>query len=337
MKVLFITGKIKKNTCGVCDYSMNLMDSLTKYSNLEIKQLNFNNVKISDIKKSGVIILNYPCPEYGKSLLPHFLIILSKIFSKRIIYVMHEFSYVKVLRKLVILPFILMANNIVSVTEEQIRSFPKFIANKMNFIPIASNITTVKSEKGKDEINKEFIISYFGVFYPAKKVEDIIMAFSKLSTKSKNNKLKLIGAVHPSHVKYVDDLKELIKKENIENCVEWKLNVSDVEVIDDLKNTDVCILPFKEGVTMRRSTFLTAISLEIPTITSLGKDTPFDLKKCKSVLFANNVEDIIRKIIEVKNNYRTYKTEAKNAKGILGFKDWDDIGGEFSELINRKY
>jgi glycosyltransferase involved in cell wall biosynthesis len=336
MKILLITGKIKSHSCGVCDYTVKLYDSLKKNKQLNITQKYFKDISFLDLKAADLVILNYPCPEFGKSLMLHLKIFIARMIKTKILYVMHEFTYVKLWRKIAILPFIFLANKIVSVTNEQIKKFPRFLTKKMKFIPIASNLDSSFIEMSNSNEKDEFAISYFGVFYPAKKVENIIEAFSVFlgnNDERGNYVLKLIGGVHSAHRNYIEYLKNLISTKNMESKVEWYLNAPDNEVVSLLGETNVCVLPFEEGVTMRRSTFLTAISMKIPTITTNGKDTPLILNECKSILYANNPNEIAERIKEVEVDYSEYVTEASKSKEVLGLKNWDEIGEEYTKWI----
>jgi glycosyltransferase involved in cell wall biosynthesis len=336
MNILIITGKLKQGSCGVCDYTNNLYESIKRVNNQNDNTVIMKSVfeiRINDIIKTDVVILNYPCPEYGFSLKPHIMFVLSKLLNKKCIYVMHEFSFINRLRKFSIKPLLLFANKIISVTKEEIGKLKRNIQNKSTFIPIASNFDT-STIISNNNIN-EFTISYFGVFYPAKKIEYIIDAINILKLKGIKVRLSLIGAEHPKHKNYILALKEKVKSYNLDSQVTFFLNKEEKDVLELLSQSNACVLIFDEGVTMRRSSFLTALELGLNVITTIGRDTPKEITTHKGILLIENIAQLASAVEELVDNSDKYNYIAEVENKKIGLVNWKDIGEMYTSLIEN--
>jgi glycosyltransferase involved in cell wall biosynthesis len=335
MKILLITGKLSLGTCGVCDFTMNLYNHISKFEEVFIEILEFNKVNKKRILEADIILMSYPCPDYGYSLKPHFNFLLSRILGKKIVYIMHEYSYVNKLRKLSILPLLFFSNKIVSVTKEEIKRIPKNVQKRTTYIPIVTNFNIVSRKRlNYHEIdNKELNVSYFGVFYPAKKIEKIIEAVSTLNKSGFPIRLTLIGAKHPKHSDYLEYIRKKIEENNIGAITSLYLNQPEEKVIELLSNSQVCVLLYEEGVTMRRGSFLTALELGLVVITNKGTDTPLLLNSHKGILFIdnkNNLEDLLKKVYTCYSEIQ-YIPEIENKK--IGLVTWEEVAHQYYKMF----
>ncbi len=337
MNLLMITGKLALGSCGVCDYTNNLYNNFPS-RDLLINKKTYKEVKVKDLKLADIILINYPCPEYGYSLMPLLKVLIGKIYGKQIVYVLHEYSYVHFIRKLVILIFLFISNKIVSVTEEEINRMPYFIRRKMKYIPITTNIKFIENKKKeiKEEKNNNlFTITFFGAFYPAKKVEKLIKVVDKLYKDNFKVRLYLIGAKHPYHLNYLNQLEQLIKENQLEPITYWYIDCPEEKISELLSESDVCVLPFEEGVTLRRGTFLTSIQYSLPVVTTEGKDTPQIIRELRSVFFANDENEMEKILKDIYYNREEYKKIASLAKESLELWDWNKIGVEYYNFIKN--
>ncbi|RGR95831.1 glycosyltransferase [Heyndrickxia coagulans] len=330
--IIFLTGNIKKGKCGVCDYTFRLYEKLKSESQFSLQMVNVKDFRLKMLLKTDLIIINYPCPDYGRSILPLFYVIIARLLGKKIIYVMHELTYVKFLRKTVIKSFLIFASRIVSVTNEEIKRLPMKLRKKAKYIPIASNITP---KEGIDSIKGYTVFTYFGVFYPAKEIERIIRAAYLYKKNNRNFKIRLIGARHPNHSDYIDSLKKMITKYKLKNEIEWYIDCPEYKVANLLNSTDIALLFYNEGVTLRRGSFLTSLENCIPVITNKGVDTPDSLLDYESIIFAESDKNIALQMENVSNNLSHYKKVALKTKKSLGLFTWNEISESYIKLINE--
>lgn len=333
-KVLLITGELTPGVCGICDYNNRLKEQLEKKEDYEFAMKSFRDVTIKDLRTADTVLLNYPCPHFGLNLTTHLKIFIAKVVGCKIVYGMHEFTYVHILRKFVIFLFLLMADQIFSVTEQEIKRLPRFLRKRTQFVPIASNITRNKHLLSRPDSCSHLTLTYFGAFYPAKKVEHLILSAQELVASGMDIRIRLIGARHPQHTDYIVYLEKLITNTDMSFRTEWYIDCEEGRVVELLDSSDVCILPFEEGVTMRRGTFLTCLELGIPVVTTKGQDTPNELLNTGSIFFADDPEGLTEHVERISENPERYRRLAQETKKQLGLVTWEDIGAAIGRLVS---
>jgi len=152
---------------------------------------------------------------------------------------------------------------------------PKRILERIYLIPIGSNLiierilNAGKAKKGfKDE---DFILGFFGFVAPDKGVETLLEAFGRLRYKHDNLKLLIVGGMGYSKGNfnvYFKKLDSIISAYSMEHDVIFTGYVDKDKLELYLSIVDICVLPYTEGVTTRRTTFFTVMSMGIPTVTT---------------------------------------------------------------------
>jgi glycosyltransferase involved in cell wall biosynthesis len=302
-KIILITGSYAPDICGVGDYTKQLFENLNKSfltHSLELKIIrdwsfsNFIRIIKSFNCKNDILHIQYPTDGYGYSLLPMFLFILLKC-EKRIVTI-HEFSQRTLKAKLATSLFFFFSDYIIFTTDFErnniIRLFP-FVKRKSSVINIASNI---KASTNKIEwIDRDFDIAYFGHFRPNKGLEDFKRISEELRSLNNGIKVALIGQLQERFENYFVS--------NFDNDqFEIFLNLPDFEVSDLLQNTKVLLLPFPDGISLRRGSFLAGIENDCEIISYTGK---FDdgLNKISHLFSPNDSEKhIAYKINDILTN-----------------------------------
>lgn len=148
------------------------------------------------------------------------------------------------------------------------------------FIPIGSNITadfsrqaernTIRQRLQVDE--RDLLICYFGFLNESKGALDLIAAVHQLHAQGAAVKLLMIGgragASDPANYAYGQLVDEAIMKSGLESSVRWTGFVSDDEVSGFFFASDICALPYRDGVSLRRGTLMAALAHGLPIITT---------------------------------------------------------------------
>lgn len=334
MNLLVITGEMSPGGCGICDYNKRMLEELADKETLQVTTKCYKEISRYDLKQANAVFLNYPCPHFEKNFKVHAKLLAAKLLGCKIIYGMHEYSYVHTLRRAAIFLFLLMADRVFSVTKQEIARLPGFIRKKTVFVPISSNVHTggIVGEPFRSEPGC-ITVSYFGVFYPAKKIEKLILAAKQASKEGYPVNVRLIGARHPSHLDYVTALESLVEEAGLADHVSWHFECEENEVVRLLHSSDICVLPYEEGVTMRRGTFLTCLELGVPVITTSGADTPQELLQTESIFFADDVKGIAGCLKHVFQNPDSYRAKARITREKLGLASWKEVGRALERIV----
>jgi glycosyltransferase involved in cell wall biosynthesis len=159
------------------------------------------------------------------------------------------------------------------------------VAGKVALIPpppnlfIASNDEGVARERGRKRLGvkpTDFVVTFFGYLYPIKGIETLLRAFAIVSAQRPEAKLLFIGGKVDLDVKggasYFDEMQALAKTLHIDGQTTWtgafKSNEENASLL--LHASDVCVLPFLEGVQLNNSSFASMVAHGLPIIVTRG-------------------------------------------------------------------
>lgn len=334
---LMITGSYPPNICGVGDYTQCFMSNTSNswklyYSNSWKLSEIFRKIKdISDYQCNN-IIMQYPTQGYKWSILPQLLCIYYSLFTKKnFIVVLHEFSQRSRKAKLATCLFFI-ANRIIFTNEyERQYAIKKFRINplKTDVIKIISNIENVSKIKSWDSRNID--IAYFGHLRPLKGLEDFLYTASHIYKLHKIN-ITIIGQVLPEFKTYFENL---IQQYDVP--INLKLNLSSTEVSQELNNTKITFLPFPDGLSERRGSFLAAISNGSLVVSYKGIFTTPELFNIFIQTERNTaIKDII-KILE-QTDAKSFEIFQHNCFQYLKYyipQSWKEVVSLYEKSINK--
>ena len=144
---------------------------------------------------------------------------------------------------------------------------------------IASNAGGVARERGRKRLGVDptkFVVTFFGYLYPIKGIETLLRAFASVSAQRPEARLLFIGGKVGLDVEggasYFDEMQALAKELRIDGRTTWtgafKSDEEDASLL--LHASDVCVLPFLEGVQLNNSSFASMVSHGLPIIVTRG-------------------------------------------------------------------
>ena len=354
MRICFIVGAFPKMICGVGDYTNKLATELAKDDNNEIFVItstkasnNFKKIKVFNIVekwdksstkviikklkeiKPDVVNIQYPSDEYNDAyyifnILP--IIIKFKIRCK-LTETIHEYDTepLSPQRKIrYFFNFILMHKVIVPEKKFVDLIRKDFKKAKVDFIRISSNIPRTKITKAevsnlkkKLKISSDHLISFFGFINYKKGLEILLECLPEI----KNTTLLLVGDLNKTN-EYQKKILEMINKNKIKNkIVITGFLENELDVARYLSISDVCVLPFVEGVQERNGSFLAAYNQFIPVIT-----TDAEKKDENGIYYVkpNDKKALLNKIDFVLKNKNTFDRQELS---------WTNVAKEFVDSI----
>lgn len=329
-KILIITGVYPPQICGVADYIYKMMHSnegkcLELYHSSDWSICSFYN-KIKEIKetKTQVINLQYPTAAYGYSIVPHLICIYFSLFSKRTFSVtMHEYSQMGWKGRLSNILFLIFANKLIFTTQFElnyaIRINP-YIRKKSYIIKIYTNIKAANDILPIHE--RKYDIGYFGLIRDNKGLEDFIDVVGELKQYDPNLIIHAMGQTLPQQSIQQKEILEKLK----EIGVLLYLNKNENEVASILANTKIAYLPFPDGVSERRGSFLAVVQNRCIVITTKGSFSLASHDKICIYTNKKNAKDTILKTLEMD------PISLKNKQLLIGEfvendmpKSWDEV------------
>lgn len=372
-KVIFFSGDYPHLISGVGDYVYNLKREL-QFLGIDVSIITTNNSKITQesqvypimqwktkdvidalklLKKitknsQQLIHFQYPTSGCGKyNLLPHLLAAICRVLGYTVVTTLHEYSNVHLLRRISEWLFIIASHKIIVTAHSEKRKIlkndsflRKWLERKTTVIPISSNIQICNKEYNYNSN----IITFFGQFYPNKGYDVVLQWFEVIEHNFPGEyKFRFVGGTHyyyPNELpKFKQKAETRLGKENLE----WIINKSISEVCSYIKGSFLIALPYKDGITIRKTTFLAALVNGIPILTNSGRYSYEDVDRQifdKGVFLIKEKQDIVEAILSLRD--RTKYVSCCNYLRKYGkrfsFKNVADKHIKLYEHINfRKY
>jgi len=132
------------------------------------------------------------------------------------------------------------------------------------------------------------LLAYFGFLNQSKGGEELIRALDRLVHRGYDARLLMIGGqvgdVDPTNRAYADRVRSLIRARGLAERVHWTGHISAAEVSANLLATDVVVMPYRDGVSFRRTTFIAALRHGRPVVTTRPTVPLAELRHGENVL-----------------------------------------------------
>ncbi len=154
-----------------------------------------------------------------------------------------------------------------------------------HLIPIGSNISTAlppdydrAAWRARFNVREQdTLLCYFGFLNESKGGETLVRALWELVSQNRNVKLLMVGGQvgdsDRTNAAYLERIKKLIADLHLTGHIVWTGFTSDAEVSANLQAADVAVLPYRDGASYRRGSFMAALSHGLPIVTTKGPGT----------------------------------------------------------------
>jgi glycosyltransferase involved in cell wall biosynthesis len=156
----------------------------------------------------------------------------------------------------------------------------------LSLIPIGSNISpeppadydreTWRADRGLKP--DDLLLSYFGFLNESKGAETLVRALSRLMQRggdaqsASNIQLIMVGgkvgSSDPTNVAYLKRVEGLIEELGLTDRVFWTGYTPQSEVSANLLASDICVLPYRDGASFRRGSFMAALAHGLPIVST---------------------------------------------------------------------
>lgn len=153
-------------------------------------------------------------------------------------------------------------------------------AKNLYLIPIGSNIHP-QPPSGYDRtvwrhsmgvIDDETLLCYFGFLNASKGGEVLFRALAELLRRGHKVKLLMIGGQvgdsDPTNVAYFEYVKALNNELCLQDHVLWTGYTPPTEVSANFLAADICVLPYRDGASYRRGSFMAALAHGLPIVST---------------------------------------------------------------------
>jgi len=263
-------------------------------------------------ERFDIIHLQFPSTKYRRTVSLCFLPFFIRMFFRdtKTVITLHEFSISYPINKLRQILLSLGSHKVVVTDRNELSQLRKFMVNgtkKIVFIPIGSNIEVYEySPKEKESFLKKSgihgqakIITFFGFVHPNKGIEYLLKSIRKVIDNGIPVQLVVIAQLDFANNAYHNKLKKLMDSLRINESIFITGYTAEQEVSRFLSFSDICVLPFCDGVTLRRGTLIAALAHGKPVVaTKSNRYIPFQLRDKENIYFipVNDVKGLAKAI-----------------------------------------
>lgn len=331
-----ICGVLPPSICGVGDYTGNILKSkhASEWSVLSNQNWSIFNLfslfSLVNKSKADVVFIQYPSEGYGWSLSPHMIVLYLKYLKrKKVVTVLHEYSSFKPKGRFFIDKILSMSSGLVFTTDFEAGSFLKKNPQckiKTSVIPILANIPAPLDVL--EIADRDIDVSYFGHIRPNKGLEDFLRVTTEIESRQIGVNVRIIGQIPLGYESYINELEEIFPgcKDKI------SLNLPDVEVANFLNRTKICYLPFPDGVSERRGSFLAATQAGCVVASYSGPWMTERLRGSFVELIRNNETDKLLNLILNARDLDFYHGKSLLYNSYSRIKTWDDVASEYIKI-----
>ena len=198
---------------------------------------------------------------------------------------------------------------IVTNAEDFSRLSPYSFIHSLSLIPIGSNISPQPPADYDREACRahwglkldDLLLSYFGFLNESTGGETLIRALARLvqrgyDTRSTSNlqspisNIQLmmvggkVGSSDPTNVAYLKKIEGLIEELGLTDRVIWTGYTPQPEVSANLLASDICVLPYCDGASFRRGSFMAALAHGLPTVSTRPRVDMPELRHGENIL-----------------------------------------------------
>jgi glycosyltransferase involved in cell wall biosynthesis len=290
MRLCYITGSFPPYKDGVGDFAWHVSNLLPElgydeimlvvppetkeienfkiiHSEFVLKEMNSLIKQITAFEPQHILI-EYPCLGYGRDIMINLLPAMLKITNSQfqITVTIHEYADYTWKGKVRVAMMSLAADKVM-VTDKWNAKLLKHLKNNVYAVlPVPPQIPlTIKKDYNLK--NDYILFSYWGFIRENKGLHLLIPALKKLLDMNIKAKLKILAEVGNSE--YDQKLAALIKQLELTEYIEFTGYLDNDLISRELSESDVCVLPFTDGISDRRGTLKAALAMGIPVISTM--------------------------------------------------------------------
>lgn len=337
--LLFVVSAYPPDQCGVGDYTKRVVSTLRAKSSEKIGVFGpkrsilglpanpnwglaalIRFVKVLHGQKVETIILEYPAANDRHS--PVFLgiVALGRVFKRKVVIHLHEYTRVHILRKLMIRGLSVFAHSIIVTDIIQKDAIQGFFKGPIDIVPIASNIDDGEGSPTRNPLNG-LNLAFFGFGRGDKGLNILLEAMRKVHDTMPIT-LTLIGNI----------------PEQTEPWIKCTGYASSEDVKKYLTETDLAVFPYEDGLSERRGSFLAAMYLGVPCLVSRPTVPVSGLKDGVNVYYCDPDAQSFATAIDVILNKSTDERETVGENGKTWYENrrsWLEIARQIEAIANH--
>jgi len=171
------------------------------------------------------------------------------------------------------------------------------------------------------------VFLHFGLPSPSKGIDDILLALARLSREDFDHHLVLAGRFDPERDSFHRYLRALMMKLGLMSSTTILGMLPAEEVADVINACDAGLFPFRDGVSLRRTSWVAALVNDLPTVTTEPVDKIPGLVESGNVRLVprRNIPMLATAILEIGSNPKILENMRAAGSPLKSRFAWGDI------------
>lgn len=233
----------------------------------------------------------------------------------------------------------------ITTNREDLKNLQRALGSPPALIPIGSNIAPrlpagydrdawrARWGAGPDDL----LLCFFGFINDRKGVDTLLHAQHLLVSDPQSAAKPLLlfiggqtGASDPTNVAYLAQIQDLVADLGLRDHVRWTGYVPDKEVSASFMAADLCVLPFRDGVSFLHGTFHAALAHGVPILTTRPRVPLPELVDGENVCFVppESAPDLAQAITDLAAQPGRRRTLGAGAQALARQFRWDRIAAD---------
>ncbi len=222
-------------------------------------------------------------------------------------------------------------------------------SDRLSLIPLGSNVEMQlptgydrKLWRARVGVGGEgLLLAYFGFLNESKGGEDLVRALDRLVRRGYDTHLLMIGGqvgdVDPTNRAYAERVRLLVHSLGLDERVYWTGYTSSEEVSANLLAADIVVMPYRDGVSFRRTTLIAALRHGRPVVTTQPELPMAELRDGENILLVppSHVEALSDAIARLADDGVLRSRLSAGALVLGGQFDWPAIAQRTHDLYRR--
>jgi glycosyltransferase involved in cell wall biosynthesis len=349
MKICFISGALPDVSCGIGDYTDSLARALSRrghevvvvttaspdlrsHTDYRVVPLQ-TDWSLGDAGKVAAAVrrehpdvmhLQFPGTGYGRGYGACFAPWAARLRGSRplLATTLHEFQALRTRYRVRLALAVAACDLVISPDQTSLASMRRLLRLRprlrTELIPLAASIwpSTEPSGAAQAHSGSDLVIGYWGLVRPDKGVDLLLEAFA-LVRRTRPARLVLAGDPGPE-TGYVDSLRRRADEMGIAASITTTGKLPADQLSATLQSFDVCCLPFRDGLTQNRTTYVGAVAHGLYVVTTAAGPRTFNPETNTAFVPPNDRDALVTAILDAPDHPRAHVSATAETA-------WDEI------------
>lgn len=185
------------------------------------------------------------------------------------------------------------------------------------------------------------VLCYFGFLNASKGGEELVEALGILRDAGYDARLLMIGGVvgasDPTNRAYLERIRSMIENRGLDDCVVWTGYVPPSQVSASFESSDICVLPYRDGVSFRRGSLMAALVHGMPIVSTCPRVELPSLEHGENVCLVppEDSQALADAVARLADDEESMKRLSRGAKVLAQRFDWRQITKRTLEVYHR--